>query len=105
MFGHFVQFEEFSPEHFPQLIKVDWDEDPVPPVLSFPQLGAVEEIVSDDDSAHLPRLGERDVELVGGVAVLQTDLENKGRYYCKVLLYFGHPRFPQPSFMLDYQEN
>ena len=52
-------------------------------MLSFPQLGVVEEIVSDDDPGHPARLGEGDVQLVGGVTVLQTDLENKGRYCYK----------------------
>ena len=109
MFGHFLQFEEFSPEHFPQLIKVDWDEDPVPPVLSFPQLGAVEEIVRDEDPRHPAHLRQGDVQLVGGVTVLQADLENKGRYYyykkCNFILVFGHLWSPQPSFMLNYHES
>ena len=70
----------FLPEDFPQLFKVHWNKDPVPPVFSFPQLGVVEEIVGQDDPAHPAHLGEGDVQLVGGVAVLQTDLGNKGRY-------------------------
>ena len=91
-----MQFEEFLPENFPQLFKVDWNKDPVPPVFSFPQLCVVEEIVSQDDPSHPAHLGEGDVQLVGGVAVLQTHLENKGGYY--------HLWFPQPSFMFNYQK-
>ena len=97
--GDFLTFGEFQlPEHFAQLVKVHWNKDPVPPVFSFPQLGAVEEIVGEDDPAHPARLGEGDVQLVGGVAVLQTDLGNKGRYQ------YNCP-FPRPSFMLNYQES